>query len=167
MSATPRLVAAALRDSPQASLLLARWEATQRAALSIAAACRAVAGFDPIQPGACELRGETLWLNLPSPSHSAKLRQATPRLLSNLAADGIRVYEIKTRVQPAVTSYPGDGTATPSSGSSPGIAWPSNDERAVAAVTELVGAIAESPLKQAAQRLAVTLRKRLTGGRGF
>lgn len=167
MSATPRLVAAALRDSPQAAVLLARWEATQRAALSIAAACRSVAGFDPVKPGACELRGETLWLNLPSPSHSAKLRQATPRLLSNLAASGVRVYEVKTRVQAAVTSYPGDGTGTPSSGSSPGIAWPLNDESAVAAVTELAASIAESPLKQAAQRLAATLRKRLTGGRAF
>lgn len=165
MSATPRLVAAALRDSPQAALLLARWEATQRAALSIAPACRAMVGFDPVRPGACELLGETLWLNLPSPSHSAKLRQATPRLLSNLAASGIRVYEVKTRVQPAVTSYPGDGSALPSSGPSPGIAWPLNNERAVAAVAELAGSIAESPLKRAAERLAATLHGRLTASR--
>src|SRR5215203_6380276 len=134
MSATPRLIAAALRDSPQAAELLARWEATQRAAASISAACRAMAGFDPVAPGACELRGETLWLNLPSPSHSAKLRQATPRLLSNLAADGIRVYEIKTRVQPAVTSYPGDGTATSLGDSSSDRPWRVSDDAAVAAV---------------------------------
>lgn len=163
MPPTPRLIAAALRDSPQAAALIARWEATQRAAQIIAPACLAMAGFDPLQPGACELQGETLWLNLPSPSHLAKLRQATPRLLSNLAADGIRVYEIKTRVQPAVTSYPGDGRRGPLSESSYGMPWPRNDERAAAAVTQLAGSIAESPLKQAAEKLAVTLRKRAGG----
>ncbi len=132
MSSTARLIAAALRDSPQAASLIARWEATQRAALAIAPACRVVAGIDPLEPGVCELRGETLWLSLPSPSHSAKLRQATPRLLSTLAADGFRVYEIKTRVQPAVTSYPGDGSPEPSSRSNDsgrGLPWPRTGEQ--------------------------------------
>ncbi|HYM48223.1 MAG TPA: hypothetical protein VES91_07055 [Burkholderiaceae bacterium] len=161
MPAGPRLLAAALRDSPHAASLLARWEATQRAALAIAPACRSIAGFDPLEPGMCELRGEILWLSLPSPSASAKLRQATPRLLSNLAADGIKVYEIKTRVQPAVTSYPGDGSLGPSSNSSHGIAWPPNDERAAAAVAALAGSLGQSPLKEAAQKLAATLRERL------
>lgn len=161
MPATARLIAAALHDSPEAASLLARWEATQRAARAIAPVCRAIAGFDSLVPGVCELRGEILWLNLPSSSHSAKLRQAMPRLLSTLAADGIRVYEIKTRVQPSVTSYPGDGSLTPSSDSSPGIAWPGNDAHAVAAVAELAGSIEDSPLKEAAQKLAATLEKRL------
>ena len=166
MSAAPRLISAALRDSPHAALLLARWEATQRAAESIAAACRAVAGFDPVLPGACELRGETLWLNLPSPSHSAKLRQATPRLLSNLAADGIRVYEIKTRVQPAVTSYPGDGTAPRSGDSSYGSPWRVSDDSAVAAVAQLADSLADSPLQRAAQKLASTLERRRAEEKG-
>ncbi len=161
MPSHARPIAAALRDSPQAALLLARWEATQRAARAIAPTCHLIAGFDPCAPGACELRGDTLWLSLPSSSHSAKLRQATPRLLSNLAADGIRVYEIKTRVQPAVTSYPGDGSPVPSSDSSLGIAWPGNGEGAVAAVAQLASSIEESPLKQAAQKLAATLNRRL------
>lgn len=163
MPTTPRLLAAVLRDSPEAASLLARWEATQRAALAIAPTCRSIVGVDPLAPGVCELRGEVLWLSLPSPSASAKLRQATPRLLTNLAADGIRVYEIKTRVQPAVTSYPGDGSLTPSSDSSSGIAWPRSDERAVAAVAELAGSIGESPLREAAQKLAATLRRRASG----
>lgn len=161
MSTTPRLIAAALRDSPEAASLLARWEATQRAALAIAPTCRSIVGFDPLGPGVCELRGEILWLSLPSPSASAKLRQATPRLLSSLAADGITVYEIRTRVQPSVTSYPGDGTVPGSSAPSQGMAWPRNDERAVVAVAELAGSIRQSPLKEAAQKLAATLRKRL------
>ena len=163
MPSSARLIATALRDSPQAASLIARWEATQRAALAIAPACRVVAGIDPLKPGVCELRGETLWLSLPSPSHSAKLRQATPRLLSTLAADGFRVYEIKTRVQPAVTSYPGDGSPEPSSSSSDrsrGLPWPRTGKDAAVTVAELVDAVAQSPLKEAVRRLAATLRKR-------
>ena len=163
MSSSARLVAIALRDSPYAASLIARFEATQRAALAIAPECRLVAGIDALEPGVCELRGETLWLNLPSPSHSAKLRQAMPRLLSTLVADGFRVYEIKTRVQPAVTSYPGSGSPEPSSrsrGSSPGLPWPPNSQGAAASVAQLMDSVSESPLKQAARRLAATLRKR-------
>ena len=165
MSSSARLIAAALRDSPQAASLIARWEATQRAALAIAPACRVVAGIDPLEPGVCELRGETLWLSLPSPSHSAKLRQAMPRLLSTLAADGSKVNEIKTRVQPAVTSYPGDGRPAPSSSQSDvgrGVPWPRSGERATAAVAALVESVSESPLKEAARKLAATLRRRAT-----
>ena len=161
MSSSARLIASALRDSPQAASLIARYEATQRAALAIAPACRHLAGFDPVEPGVCELRGETLWISLPSPSHSAKLRQAMPRLLSALAADGSKVNEIRTRVQPAVTSYPGDGRAEPSSDAGGGgMHWPSSDESAVTAVVKLVDSVADSPLKDAARRLAATLRKR-------
>jgi hypothetical protein len=160
MPSSARLIAAALRDSPQAASLIARWEATQRVALAIAPACRSVAGFDPLEPGVCELRGETLWLSLPSPSHSAKLRQATPRLLSTLAADGFRVYEIKTRVQPAVTSYPGDGSPIPSSHPGPGLPWPRSGQSAAAAVAALAESVKESPLKGAAQKLAATLKGR-------
>ena len=162
MSSSARLIATALRDSPQAASLIARFEATQRAALAIAPACRLVAGIDALEPGVCELRGETLWISLPSPSHSAKLRQATPRLLSTLAADGLRVYEIKTRVQPAVTSYPGDGSPEPSSYASRGSAWPPSGEKAAASVTALADSVGESPLKDAVGRLAATLRKRAT-----
>ena len=163
MSSSARLIAAALRDSPHAASLIARLEATERAALAIAPACRAIAGIDPLQPGVCELRNETLWLSLPSPSHSAKLRQAMPRLLSTLAADGFKVYEIKTRVQPAVTAYPGDGSLVPSSrswGPSAGLPWPRSGETAAAAVAKLVDAVGESPLKEAVMKLAATLRKR-------
>jgi hypothetical protein len=165
MSSSARLIAAVLRDSPQAASLIARFEATERAALAIAPACRAVAGIDALKPGVCELRGETLWLSLPSPSHSAKLRQATPRLLSTLAADGFKVYEIKTRVQPAVTSYPGDGSLAPSSrssGPSPGLPWPRSGEAAAASVAKLVDSVGESPLREAVMKLAATLRKRVS-----
>jgi len=163
MPSSARLIATALRDSPHAASLIARFEATQRAALVIAPKCRLVAGIDALHPGVCELRGETLWISLPSPSHSAKLRQATPRLLSTLAADGLRVYEIKTRVQPAVTSYPGDGRPEPSSRASDpgrGLPWPPTGEKAAASVTALMGSVGKSPLKEAVRKLAATLTKR-------
>ena len=83
-----------------------------------------------------------------------------PRLLSTLAADGLKVYEIKTRVQPAVTSYPGDGRLGGSSVSSPGMPWPESGKRAAASVAELAESVPESPLKAAAQKLAATLRRR-------
>ncbi len=163
--ATARLVAEALRDSPQAASLLMRCEASRRAAEAIAPVCRTLMGldqsFDALTPGVCELRGETLWLTLPSPSHVAKLRQVLPRLLSTLAADGMAVYEIKTRVQPAVTSYPTDGTGRVSSYSGAEMDWPTTGETAAAAVSELSGRLHDSPLKHAARKLAATLRHRI------
>ena len=159
--ATARLVADALRDSPPAASLLARCEASRRAAEAIAPICRRLSGFDPLMPGMCELRGETLWLNLPSPSYVAKTRQVLPRLLSALAADGMAVYEIKTRVQPAVMSYPTGGSVEGSSCPSPELAWPPSGRIASDSVAEMAGRLHDSPLKRAAQKLATTLRQRV------
>lgn len=158
--ATARPLADALRDSPYAAPLLARCEATQRAALLIAPTCRSVAGFDPLAPGTCELRGETLWLTLPSAAHSAKLRQAMPRLLSTLAAGGMAVYELRTRVQPVVTSYPTDGTVAGSSHATPEMAWPNTGKSAASAFSNWSAQLADPALKQAAEKLAATLRRR-------
>jgi hypothetical protein len=105
-----RPIAAALRDSPEAASLIARWEATQRAAQCIAPVCRSLAsGFDPLVPGRCELRDAVLWLNPTSTAQAAKLRQAMPTLLSCLRSEGVQVYEIKFRVQPVVTPTPDRG----------------------------------------------------------
>ena len=164
--ATVRRIADALRDSPQAAALLARCEASRRAACAIAPICRTLGGFDPLLPGACELRGETLWLTLPSPSYVAKTRQALPRLLSALAADGMAVYEIKTRVQPAVTSYPTSGSSSASSYSTSEMQWPRTGQVAIESVANIAGRLNDSPLKRAAQKLAATLRKRATGAQG-
>jgi len=82
-----------LRDAPEAAHLLARVEATQRISRSIGPVCRSLAsGFDPLLPGRCELRDDVLWLTASSTAQSAKLRQATPRLLTTLGGEGIRVY---------------------------------------------------------------------------
>jgi hypothetical protein len=158
-----RPIAAALRDSPEAASLIARWEATQRAAQCIAPVCRSLAsGFDPLVPGRCELRDAVLWLNPTSTAQAAKLRQAMPTLLSCLRSEGVQVYEIKFRVQPVVTPYHGQGSGGPSSPFEP---WPSASDRAIEAVSELALTVAESPLKWAAARLAATLRKRLASDR--
>jgi hypothetical protein len=153
-----RSVAETLRDTPEAAALLARWEATQRAARCIAPICNSLAaGFDPLTPGRCELRDAALWLIPASAAQSAKLRQAMPRMLSSLQAEAIKVYEIKFRVQPVVTPYPGQGSQGVSSSGEP---WPSVGGHAISAVGELALTVKESPLKSAAEHLLATLRKR-------
>lgn len=157
MPESARSVAETLRDTPEAAALLARFEATQRAARCIGPICRSLAaGFDPLLPGRCDLRDAVLWLMPESTAQSAKLRQAMPRMLSSLQSEAIRVYEIKFRVQPVVTPYPGQGSQPASSS---GDAWPSVGKRALDAVSELALTVNESTLKSAAERLLESLRK--------
>ena len=147
-----------LRDAPEAARLLARWETTQRIARSIAPVCRSLAsGFDPLVPGRCELRDQLLWLTASSTAQSAKLRQATPRLMATLGVEGIQVYEIRVRVQPGFTGYPEQGTTKASSEDA---AWLRPAPSAGETVGRLALAVRESPLKHAVERLAATLRKR-------
>ena len=147
-----------LRDAPEAALLLARWEATQRAARCIAPACRSLAsGFDPLVPGRCELRDGVLWLTASSTAQSAKLRQAVPRLLSTLGSEAIRVYEIRIRIEAGITGYPEQGTSPPSSSEA---AWLQPGRDAGDTLSKLALTVRESPLKRAVERLAETLRKR-------
>jgi len=147
-----------LRNAPEAARLLARWEATQRAARVIAPACRSLAsGFDPLEPGRCELRDALLWLTAPSTAQAAKLRQATPRLLSALAAEGLQVYEVRVRVQAGATGYPEQGSKPPSDADA---AWLQPGPGAGDDVDRLARSVGESPLKRAVERLAATLKKR-------
>jgi hypothetical protein len=163
MADAARSIAAALRESPETASLIARWEATQRAAQCIAPVCRSLAsGFDPLVPGRCELRDAVLWLNPTSTAQSAKLRQAMPTLLLCLRTKGVQVYEIKFRVQAGVMPYPGQGSHVPSSSSD---SLPAASVRAIDAVSELALTVGASPLKLAAARLAATLRKRLVSDR--
>lgn len=154
-SLTARSVARVLQDSPEAAMLVARWEASQRAAHVIAPLCSSLAaGFDPA--GNCVVQDRVLWLTASSAAQSAKLRQAAPRLLSALGADGIAVYELKTRIQPGGSSYPRGGTHAVSSDDR----WLRPGKLASSTMSELALTIAESPLKTAVERLARTLRKR-------
>lgn len=147
-----------LRDAPEAARLLARWEASRRAARVIAPVCRSLAsGFDPLVPGQAELRDAMLWLTATSTAQAAKLRQATPRLLSALAVEGIQVYEVRVRVQPGATGYPEQGSTPPSSQDA---GWLKPGPGASEEVDQLARNVRESPLKRAVERLAATLKKR-------
>ena len=161
MSSPAKPLAEVLRNAPEAARLLARWEATQRAARSLAPVCRSLAsGFDPLDPGRCELRDGVLWLTASSAAQSAKLRQAIPRLLTTLGGEGIQVYEIRVRVEPGITGYPEQGSTPPSSLDA---GWLRPASSAGETVGKLALTVRESPLKRAIERLATTLRKRSKG----
>lgn len=156
MSGPARPLADALRDAPEAARLLARVEATQRASRCIAPVCRSLAaGFDPVAPGRCELRETVLWLTASSTAQSAKLRQATPRMLAALGSEGVQVYEIRVRVQPGMSGYPEQGT-----GAAPDASWLRTSPGAAAAVDRFAQTVQEDGLRRALERLAATLLKR-------
>jgi hypothetical protein len=158
VSSPSRPLSEALHDVPEAARLLARWEASQRVARSIAPVCRSLAsGFDPLLPGRCEVRDSVLLLTAASTAQSAKLRQVAPRLLSTLGETGIQVYEIRVRVQPGFTGYPEQGSAGPSSADAP---WLHPAPSAGETVGKLALTVRDSPLKHAVERLAATLTKR-------
>ena len=105
----------------------------------------------------CALRDGVLWLTASSTAQSAKLRQATPRLLSTLGGEAIQVYEIRVRVEPGITGYPEQGSSPPSSTDA---AWLRPSSAAADTISKFALTVRESPLKRAAERLAETLRKR-------
>jgi len=162
-----RSLSAALREAPGATALLARCEASARIGRLLQPLMRPVApGLDLMVPGRCELRDGVLWIAVQSAAESAKLRQSAPRLLAALAADGCQVYELRTRVQPVATSYPGEGTdeASSSAQSQQGLPFPPISRRAADSVAAAVAPMPESPLRRALERLARTLKRRSTGG---
>ena len=108
-------------------------------------------------PAQLEERDGVLWLTASSTAQSAKLRQATPRLLSTLGGEAIQVYEIRVRVEPGITGYPEQGSSPPSSVDA---AWLRPSSAAADTVSKFALTVRESPLKRAAERLAETLRKR-------
>mgnify|MGYP005813197269 CR=1 FL=1 len=171
----PRTLAAALREAPGAAALLARCETAARIGRLLQPLVRNVApGIDLLAPGRCELRDGVLWIAVQSAAESSKLRQAAPRLLAALAADGCQVYEMRTRVQPVATSYPGEGTDEASSfaqaqgARGPGVGagglpFPPVTRGSADAVAAAAAPMPASPLRQALQRLARTLQRRSTG----
>jgi hypothetical protein len=100
MNPSARRIDQILSDTPLAATILARLAAARQAARLIAPVCAEVApDFDPLRPGACDLRGGVLRIWLRSSAHSTKLRQATPRLLATLQSHNIEVSEIRLGVQ--------------------------------------------------------------------
>lgn len=110
MNTTARRVGQILSGAPSTAALMARLAAARQAALLIAPVCATVAPeFDPLQPGACELRAGVLRIRLRSNAHSTKLRQAIPRIRAALRDSRLEVSEIKIAVQPS--SLPGKALA--------------------------------------------------------
>jgi len=156
-----RAIAEALRESPGAAALLARWETSQTISRLLAPVARSVApGMDLLAPGRCELRDGVVWIAVDSAAESAKLRQATPRLLAALSTHGLQVYEIKTRVQAGGTSYPGQGREE---ASSTGLPFAPVTDRGVSAVEQAAEELPDSALGRALRRLATTLARRRDG----
>jgi hypothetical protein len=161
MPGPARAVAEALRESPGAAALLARWETAQTISRVLAPLVRSVApGLDLLAPGRYELRDGTVWIAVESAAESSKLRQATPRMLAALGSHGLRVYEIKTRVQASGTSYPGQGREL---ASSPGLPFSPVTDRGVSAVESAARELPDSALARALHRLATTLAQRRDG----
>ncbi|HQR21343.1 MAG TPA: hypothetical protein PKV98_10765 [Burkholderiaceae bacterium] len=124
----------------------------------LAPLARSVApGLDLLVPGRCELRDGVVWIAVESAAESAKLRQATPRMLASLSEHGLQVYEIKTRVQASGTSYPGQGRDEASSRGTP---FSEVTNRGVSAVETAALEMPDSALARALRRLATTLARR-------
>jgi hypothetical protein len=100
MNPTARRIDQILTDTPLAASLIARLTAARHAARIIAPVCaEVVPGFDPLRPGACDLRNAVLQVWLVSGAQATKLRQAIPRLKVTLQSNNIEVSEIKVRIQ--------------------------------------------------------------------
>ncbi|HXF45385.1 MAG TPA: hypothetical protein VNK91_04625 [Burkholderiaceae bacterium] len=159
-----RSVAQALAASPAAALIR-RAADSQRIARALAAAGASLP-FDPLAPGACELRERTLWLTAKSPALAAKLRQCLPQLLASLDRQGFELTEIRVRLQPTQKSYRMHGSREfadddltrsrePPTGPEP------NAKAALGLAEKLALTFPHSPVGEAARRLAGRLRKRL------
>jgi hypothetical protein len=157
MSNPARPVAAALRDSPAAAALLARWETSQALTRVLLPLARSIAPGLMLGPGHCDLCDGVLWITVESAAESAKLRQAAPRLVAALVAHGFQVYEMKLRIQAGGTPYPGQGTAMASSSE---LQYPRVSNRGIGAIETAARALPDSALRRALRRLAETLSRR-------
>lgn len=152
-----RPIAEGLRESAGPAALLARYEAAQAIARVLQPIARSSAPGINLQVGNVDLRDGVLWITVRSAAESAKLRQAGPRMLAALTANGWQVYEMRTRVQAGITSYPGQGTTVPSS---PEMAFSEASNRSVTGLENAARALPESALRSAIERLAGTLRRK-------
>lgn len=159
-----RSVAQALAESPAAALVR-RAADSQRLARALAAADTSLP-FDPLTPGACELRGSTVLMTVASPAVAAKLRQRLPQLTALLHRQGFELTEIKVRLQPARTSYRTGGSGQSECNGITHSRDGLNERRSnLTAALDLAEKLAltlpSSPVGQAAHRLAESLRNRL------
>jgi len=163
MTPKPRNLKDALAQSEAGAALLQRYGASQRAAAAIEPECqRILPGFQPTRSGGCELRGTTLRVNAPQPAQVAKLRQASPRLLRLLQQQGLDVNEIKIGVQPRALSSserraPAEVAIGPAVAAGSRRPMDSQTKPALAFARKLALTLPDSPLRNAAARLARSL----------
>lgn len=171
MTRRAKTLADALDETPAIAQLLSRVHASQSVGRALAAASPPIGGgFDPLRPGACELRGGLLLLTATSSAQAAKLRQECPRLQKLLTQQGLDLNEIKVRIQPAHLPYREEATrltqVPPSAESTRG---PADVNKRMAAplrfADELALTLGDSPVKQAVERLRSALRAGLTRNR--
>jgi hypothetical protein len=171
LSQTAKTLAAALADEPAAAALLARLQASRDAARRIAGADAVhAAGFDPTEPGACELRDGALLLTANSAACAAKLRQGLPALQKLLQQQGLEVIELRVRIQPARMNYREGASRESSQEAAPGAVSASPKTLAeikarLAFADKLALTLSDGPLRDAAVRLRAALRRSLTQSR--
>jgi len=162
---TARRLPDALAQSPAGAALVERFAASQRAAAAIEPECkRIVPDLAPKRSGVCDLHGSTLRVNARSSAQVAKLRQAVPRLLSQLRQQGLDVNEIKFGVQPRSLSSSKWGTGPETNpGAQESVrrapASGSDFEKAIGFASKLSLTLPNSPLRDAARRLLSSLKR--------
>ncbi|MFN3567146.1 MAG: hypothetical protein ACK4V1_14320 [Burkholderiaceae bacterium] len=171
MTRRAKTLADALDETPAIAQLLSRLHASQSVARIMAAASPPIGGgFDPLRPGACELRGGLLLLTATSSAQAAKLRQECPRLQKLLTQQGLDLNEIKVRIQPAPLPYREEATRATQ------VRTADESPRQLAERTksieaplqfadELALTLTDSPVRQAIERLRAVLRAGLTRSR--
>jgi hypothetical protein len=171
MTRSAKTIADALAEMPAVAQLLGRLQISQSVARTLAAASPPIGGgFDPLRPGACELRGGLLLLTAISPAQAAKLRQEFPRMQKLLERQGLELNEIRVRIQPAHLPYPEqviNGAQVRAPDEAPS-ALPKRSRDVAAPLRfaeELALTLADSPLRDAIERLRATLRAGLTRNR--
>lgn len=162
MSRHPKSLLDALKESSATAALVSRVRASEHIAKLLAASGTRLPGFDPLVAGSCEMRGRSLHLRVSSSAVAAKLRQLLPTLRANLQRQGVDLSEIKVQVQlnPPKTTSRGE-KETPND-RRPGPLTPRNPQGAQHFAQDLVSHLADSPLRQAAQRLVQSLNKRFS-----
>jgi hypothetical protein len=171
MTRDAKTLADALAETPAAAQWLSRLRASQSVARLLAAASPPVGGgFDPLRPGACELRGGLLLLTATSPAQAAKLRQEFPRLQKLLNQQGLELSEIRVRLQPARTSYREEASAAAQvpapAEADESLTTPARDVTApLRFADELALTLRDSPLRTAVENLRSKLREALTRSR--
>ncbi len=158
MSRAPKSLFDALGETSATASLLARVRASERVAQTLSRSSVQVPGFDPQTPGSCELRGRTLHLRAASSAVAAKLRQTLPSLLATLQRQGVDLIEIKIRVQPRSAAYPNEGIQHTNTSEIQTLRRSALTHAREFAQT-LAGQLADSPLRQAAEKLGRSLKR--------